>query len=299
MINNFQTILVAGGTGNLGKLIVKALIKRGAGVRVVVRPETDPKKIKTLNDFGAETVAAEMAEANDLKRACQGVSCVVSALSGLRETIIDAQTQLLDAAIAAGVPRFIPSDFSSDFTGLSTGENRNFDLRKEFHETLDKSPIRSTSIFNGAFSYVLSYNSPLFDLKNHSAGYLGTDPDWKIDFSTMENTADYTAAAALDSETPRVLRIAGFQVSPKDLAAIGEQITDRKFKLISLGSLDEFAAAIKKDRAAQPASETELFPEWQIKQYQHAMFSVRHETLDNNRYADVRWTGAKEAISNF
>lgn len=292
-----QTILVAGGTGNLGELIVKALIKRGAEVRAITRQETDPEKTEKLKELGAEVIEVDMSNAEELKKACQGASCVVSALSGLREVIVDAQTQLLDAAIAAGVPRFIPSDFAADFTRLPEGENRNFDLRKEFHKTLDKSTMVSTSIMNGAFSYILSYNSPLFDTKNHTVAYWGNDPDWKLDFSTMENTADYTAAAALDSETPRVLRIASFQVSPKDLAAIGEEVKGQQFKLVPMGSLADFAAANKKDRAAYPEGESEVFPEWQAKQYLHSMFSVHHETLDNDRYPDVEWTSAVDIVS--
>jgi hypothetical protein len=43
----------------------------------------------------------------------------VSALAGLRETIIDAQKVFLDAAVEANVQRFIPSDYSSDFTNLN------------------------------------------------------------------------------------------------------------------------------------------------------------------------------------
>lgn len=290
-------ILVAGATGNLGELIVKALIKRGAEVRAITRKESDPEKTEKLRQLGAEVVSVDMSNAEELKSACQGVSCVVSALSGLRDVIVDAQIQLLDAAIAAGVPRFIPSDFAADFTRLPEGDNRNFDLRKEFHKTLDKSPIAATSIMNGAFSYVLGYNTPLFDLKNYSVGYWGNDPDWKIDFSTMENTADYTAAAALDSETPRVLRIASFQVSPKDLATIGKEVKEEEFKLVPMGSLEDFAAANKKDRAAHPEGETEVFPDWQAKQYLHSMFSVHNETLDNDRYPDVEWTNAIDIIS--
>jgi len=292
-----QTILVAGGTGNLGELIVKALIKRGAEVRAITRKETDPEKTEKLKKLSAEVISVDMSNAEELKRACQGISCVVSALSGLHETIVDAQTQLLDAAIAAGVPRFIPSDFAVDFTRLPEGDNRNFDLRKEFHKYLDKSPIAATSIMNGAFSYVLSYNTPLFDLKNYSVGYWGNDPDWKIDFSTMDNTADYTAAAALDSETPRVLRIASFQVSPKDLAAIGEEVKKEEFKLVPMGSLEDFSAANKKDRATHPEGETEVFPDWQAKQYLHSMFSVHNETLDNDHYPDVQWTSAINVVS--
>ena len=292
-----QTILVAGGTGNLGGRIIRDLIKRGAEVRAIVRLETDSEKVEKLKKLGAEVISVDMSNAEELKRACQGISCVVSALSGLHETIVDAQTQLLDAAIAAGVPRFIPSDFAVDFTRLPEGDNRNFDLRKEFHKYLDKSPIAATSIMNGAFSYVLSYNTPLFDLKNYSVGYWGNDPDWKIDFSTMDNTADYTAAAALDSETPRVLRIASFQVSPKDLAAIGEEVKKEEFKLVPVGSLEDFAAANKKARAENPEGEKEVFPDWQGKQYLHSMFSVHNETLDNDRYPDVAWTSANDIVS--
>lgn len=292
-----RIILVAGGTGNLGELIVKGLIKRGAEVRAVTRREIDPEKTEKLKELGAEVVSVDMSNAEELKPACQGVSCVVSALSGLHDVIVDAQTHLLDAAVAAGVPRFIPSDFAADFTRLPEGDNRNFDLRKEFHRYLDKSPIASTSIMNGAFAYILGYHSPLYDPKNHTVAYWGDDPDWKLDFSTMENTADYTADAALDTETPRVLRIASFQVSPKDLAAIGEEVKGQEFKLVPMGSLEDFAAANKEVRAAHPEGEKEVFPEWQAKQYLHSMFSVHNEALDNGRYPDVEWTNAVDIIS--
>ena len=289
-------ILVAGGTGNLGERIVKALTARGVDVRVIVRRNEDPKNLEKLNKIGVEAVAADMSDAANLESACQDVSCVVSALSGLREVIVDGQTQLLNAAIAAGVPRFIPSDFAADFTRLAEGDNRNFDLRKEFHKTLDKSPIAATSIMNGAFTFILN-GSPLYDPKNHTVGYWGNDSDWKIDFSTMDDAADYTAAAALDSETPKVLRIASFQLSPNDLLKLGEQVKKEKFKLVPMGSLEDFAAANKKARADNPEGENEVFPAWQGKQYLYSMFKVHNEQLDNARYPDVEWTSAENVIS--
>lgn len=292
-----NTILVAGGTGNLGGRIVRDLIKRGAQVRAIVRPETDSEKVERVKQLGAEVVSVDMSNAEELVSACQDVSCVVSALSGLHDVIVDAQTQLLEAAIAAGVPRFIPSDFASDFTRLPEGDNRNFDLRKEFHKTLDVSPIQSTSIMNGAFADILGYGTPLYDFRNYTVGYWGENADWKMDFTTMDNTADYAAATALDSATPRILRIASFQVSPKDLAAIGGEVKGREFKLVPMGSLEDFAAANKKDRAAHPEGEKEVFPDWQAKQYMHSMFNVHNEKLDNDRYPDVEWTSAKDVLS--
>lgn len=292
-----NTILVAGGTGNLGGRIIRDLVKRGAAVRAIVRPNTEPEKTNKLKQLGAETISVEMSNRAELENACRGVSCVVSALSGLRDVIVDAQTRLLEAAIAAGVPRFVPSDFSSDFTKLAEGDNRNFDLRKDFHKVLDESPIAATSIMNGAFADILSYGTPIYDFRNYTIGYWGDRADWKMDFTTMDNTADYAAAAALDPETPRVLRIASFQVSPEDLAAIGEKVKGREFKLVPMGSLADFAAANKKARAANSEGEKEVFPAWQGKQYLHSMFSVHHEKLDNNRYADVEWTRADEVLA--
>lgn len=115
-------ILVAGGTGNLGGRIVRDLIKRGAEVRAIVRPETDSEKVEKLKQLGAEVISVDMSNADELKSSCQDVSCVVSALSGLRETIVEAQTQLLDAAIAAGVP---------SFNKYASGLNRAFNWVKD------------------------------------------------------------------------------------------------------------------------------------------------------------------------
>lgn len=93
------------------------------------------------------------------------------------------------------------------------------------------------------------------------------------------------------------MRIADFQVSPKDLAAIGSEVKGREYKLVLMGSLGDFAAANKKARAENPEGERQLFPDWQGKQYLHSMFSVHYEKLDNDRYADVEWTGAADVIS--
>ncbi len=74
---------------------------------------------------------------------------------------------------------------------------------------------------------------------------------------------------------------------------------DAKFELVCLGSLDEFAAIIRRVRAADPEGEKELFPKWQGMQYMHSMFSglAKLEPLDNDRYLDMQWTGAREVIA--
>jgi hypothetical protein len=65
----------------------------------------------------------------------------VSALNGLHDVIIGRQSRLLEAAVLARVPRFIPSDFSADFTKTQLGQNRNFDLRREFMALADRRDV--------------------------------------------------------------------------------------------------------------------------------------------------------------
>jgi hypothetical protein len=45
------------------------------------------------------------------------------------------------------VQRFIPSDYSSDFTNWKEGQNRNLDFRRKFHEYLDKTPLKQQQLF--------------------------------------------------------------------------------------------------------------------------------------------------------
>ena len=283
-------IILAGATGNLGGRIALALSKRGANVDVLLRSETsDDKKQKSLVDLGLTVRTVDMSNVSELTRVCEGADCVVSALQGLRNVVVDTQTVLLEAALAAGVARFIPSDFSTDFRLLTPGGNRNYDLRREFQQRLDAAAIKPTSIFNGVFAEVLTQKVPYLDLEKKRIGYW-EDPDWRLDFSTMDDTAAYTSAAALDPATPRALEIASFGVTPRELAKFTDEVLKTPFELVRLGSLEELNLRNKSERAADPEGENELYPPWQQSQYEDSMFSVHHDSLDNGRYPDVKWT---------
>jgi hypothetical protein len=126
---------------------------------------------------------------------------------------------LLDAAREAGVPRFIPSDYCIDLTKLPKGVNRNLDWRREFGERLDASPVQGTSVLSGMFMDLLNGPAPVVVPKISRVIYWG-DADQELDFTTVENTAAFTAEAALDAGTPRYLRVAGDVANARDLAVI-------------------------------------------------------------------------------
>jgi len=222
---------------------------------------------------------------------------VVSALQGLRDVILDAQTVLLDAAVKAGVPRFIPSDYSIDFTKLPSGENRNLDLRREFHKRLERTSIAPTTIFNGAFADMLTGQMPLILFKLHRVLYWG-NADQRMDFTTMDDTAAFTASAALDASTPRFLRIAGDQLSARQLARVTSEVTAEKFRLFRAGGLGTLGMLIKIAHTFAPGG-NQVFPAWQGMQYMRNMFDGRAklEPLDNDRYPGIRWTTARDVLS--
>jgi len=291
-----KTIAVAGATGELGKRVVHALLARGASVQALVRGTSDQTKVEALRSAGATIVVLDDLPAT--ARIMAGTVCLVSTLAGLRENIVEAQSALLDSAITAGVPRFIPSDFSADFTKLSPGENRNLDLRREFHGRLDSANIQATSILNGMFADILpTPYSPFFDFKARRVNYWGS-PDQKLDFTTMDDTAAFTAAAALDETTPKVLRIAGDQISAREMAAAASAATDSTFSLFRLGTIDELGDKIVQARKADPTAESNVYAPFQLMQYTHNMASGRAklDTVDNGRYADLTWTRVEDLL---
>jgi nucleoside-diphosphate-sugar epimerase len=294
---NDPTIAVAGATGNLGGRITIALLRRGASVTALVRHGTARDKLERLKGSGATVTSVELSSISEVASACSGASCVVSALAGLRDVIVEKQTALLDAAVQAGVPRFFPSDYSIDFTKFPPGENRNLDLRREFHERLDMAPISATTIFTGAFAEMLAAQMPLILFRLKRVLYWG-DADQRMDFTTMDDTAAFTASAALDQSTPRFLRIAGDQLSARELATVASEVTGKKFRLFRAGGLGMLGALIRIARTVAPGKR-ELYPAWQGMQYMRNMFDGRAKLhpLDNDRYPAIGWTTARDVLA--
>lgn len=288
-----KIIVVAGATGNLGGKIVHALLAKGAEVRAIVRLETDLEKIKTLEAKGVSVFQVNMLNQSEIAKHCIGAHCVVSALAGLKETIIDAQKILVDVAVEAKVPRFIPSDYASDFTNLIEGQNRNLDFRRAFHQYLETLPIQVTTVFNGPFMDLLTTDMPLILFKKQRILCWGS-PNQLIEFTTTPNVAEFTANAALDEETPRFLRIAGDRLSCNDFVQLLTELTGKQYKLFRPGGIGLLNFVIKMTRFFSP-SKKELYPAWQGMQYMRDMMEGRiiFQDYDNDRYSTIKWTSVK------
>lgn len=100
-------ILIAGGTGTLGRLLVERFTARGIAVRVLTR---DVARARTHMPSGVEVVAGDVRDAATLAVACAGVDTVISAVQGFvgsggvspASVDRDGNLHLIDAAKAVG-----------------------------------------------------------------------------------------------------------------------------------------------------------------------------------------------------
>jgi uncharacterized protein YbjT (DUF2867 family) len=104
-------IAVAGGSGRLGREVVRRLLERGARVRVLSR---EPEAARAKLPSEVDVVRADLTVAASLPAALSGVETVVSAVTGFGiggqgTAAVDERgnQSLMDAAQAAGVRRFV------------------------------------------------------------------------------------------------------------------------------------------------------------------------------------------------
>lgn len=292
-----STVLVAGATGDLGRRIVRELLGLDAQVRVLTRPGSSSADDLFGGDERVEVVAAAYSDHAALTAALAGADVVVSAVSGTRPVIVDAQRALLRAAVAAGVPRFVPSDYSADYRRISPGSNRNFELRRELAAEVDAAPVRATSVLNGMFAELLLDEAPMI-LFGRRRVLFWSSADQVLDFTTKDDVARATALTALDDDAPRVLEIAGSSISARDLAQTLSELTGTPFRLQWAGTTRTLSAMAAVGRRLSRGPE-ETFPAWQGMQYFVSMFSgeaqLRH--VDNDRFGPHDWTTVRDVLA--
>ena len=117
--------LVVGATGMVGGEICKRLAAQGKTVRALVRPTSDPTKVRQLKALGVETVQGDLRNRTSLEAACRGVDVVMTTASSMpfsykpgendiRSTDLEGEMGLIDAAKAAKVRHFIYTSFSGN-----------------------------------------------------------------------------------------------------------------------------------------------------------------------------------------
>lgn len=299
---NDKLIVIAGGAGKLGRLLVHALLEHdNVRVRVLVR---DPRKPDVAGMAGArvELSAFDAVGASDAARedAVRGAFAVVSTLQGGPDVIVDAQLALLVAARDAGARRFIPSDYSYNFFTLPEGVNLNSDWRRTLATRAAAETTASFEVVHlmqGIFTdrYVLGFLGML-DGDRAVVRYWG-DGATPIDWTTWEDTARFTAAAALDDRAvPERLFVRGDRMDVRTFAKTWETARGRAVTLERLGSLEELAAETKRRLAATP----ENMYAWLPLMYAQGMYggqALLGDEIHNARYPHIQPETVAQAIA--
>jgi len=291
-------ILVAGASGMLGQKILSALAKKPQVSAIALIRKRDGLPAATASAFtalekeGVNFVIGDVSDKQSLVKASQGVDVVVSSLSGGEDVVVNGQLNLLEAAKSSRVRRFIPSDFSLNYFTLRLGQHAFLDFRLRVAKEVQNSGLEYTHILNGCFTDVLF--SPflgLYDAKGQSLTYWG-DGEQKFDITTQEDTARYTAEAAVDPKAVGVFAVAGDTVSVKDVARIYGEVKGIQLKLINKGPTQDLANWIEAEKAKSPYNPMPYI----AKQYLLPMLDGRgklHDTV-NAKYPHIKPTSLKQ-----
>lgn len=105
-----SSILVIGGTGTLGRQIVRKAIDEGYDVRCIVRPRPIPADF--LRDWGATTVQADLSDPTSIPATLVGVHTIIDCATARPEESVgtidwEGKKALIQCAQAMGISRYV------------------------------------------------------------------------------------------------------------------------------------------------------------------------------------------------
>ena len=139
-------------TGAIGPPIIHALNAAGFRVQALTR-----RRQTTAIHDKVTIVEVNYSDSNALRRALRHQDAVVSCLGDV-PAAVQAQESLLKASLAAGVKRFVPSEFGSDTTNRHVISYPFFKAKVEHQRRL-----RQAARTHGDFSYTLLITGPFLD----------------------------------------------------------------------------------------------------------------------------------------
>ncbi|GAA4650951.1 hypothetical protein GCM10023116_32340 [Kistimonas scapharcae] len=151
-----QRVAVIGATGQVGLPLTINLLLQGHEVTLLARARNRLKndKLQILLQYGAHlTELSDMSDVTAMANALSGIETLICAVPGSKAIITQSEPLWLEAAIAAGVKRFVPSEFGAHTRAIQMGEGEVFDNKKRLHDKL----------FNADIGWTLFYNGGIFD----------------------------------------------------------------------------------------------------------------------------------------
>lgn len=230
-------ILVVGATGLLGGEICRQLSAAGHAVRALVRQTSDEGRVDNLRVLGAELVRGDLKDRASLDAACAGAEVVITTASTTLsrqpgDTIAsvdqDGQLQLIEAAKASGVSRFVYVSYSANHAiecALTTA-------KRTVEQALRDSGLTYTIVRPSYFMEVWLSPALGFDAGNARARIYGAGRA-PISFISLKDVARFVVRS-LTTPAARnaTIEVGGPEaLSPLDVVQTFERSTGRTFEL--------------------------------------------------------------------
>jgi uncharacterized protein YbjT (DUF2867 family) len=215
---------------------VSLLLKEGAEVRCLVRPDADDSALRGL---GVDVVRGDLTDPTSLPAACKGVATVVATatviarrLAGARKPTLqdvdhDGMLALIEVAESAGVERFVYVSYPGVDAGVTP-----LDRAKRANERrLSTSTMRTAIIRSDAFQEVHLGPLARFDIAAGKVAIIGRG-DTPQRWVGTDDVAALVAAVATEADAPRLITVGGPEAMSKNEAvAIVEKETGRRMKV--------------------------------------------------------------------
>ncbi|KAH7576426.1 hypothetical protein JRO89_XS01G0061600 [Xanthoceras sorbifolium] len=247
-------VLIVGGTGYIGRRIVKESLAEGHITYVLQRPEIglDIEKLQMLLSFkkqGARLVEASFSDHRSLVEAVKLVDVVICTMSGVH---FRSHNILLQLKLVSGYIRFLPSEFGMDPARMGDAIEPGrvtFDEKMVVRRAIEDSKIPFTYVCGCCFAaYFVPNLSQLATLTPPKDKlFIYGDGNAKAVFMDEDDIATYTVKAINDPRTLNktvYLRPPENVLSQTQLVDIWEKLSGKNLEKISI-SKEDFLASMK------------------------------------------------------
>ena len=277
--SNKISILIVGGTGKLGSLIAKhCLSKSNLCVHILSKnPEENKDLCQLVTQNGGKCLRVDITDIDKIRGCTKGIHTVIYAIPIEDKAMVDGQLAILNDAIENGVKRFIPSDFSFDYSKIQEDEHPVIGNNIRFRRELEKSSVKGLFIHNGYFT-------EKFFLHHQNGVTYWESMDQKVAFIAYEDVARYVAAALAKPDKIGDLRIAADQITIREACGIYDVIRGTNIQLQTLGNLADLYKAIGKANAKGETKKALIL------NYQIFVSDGRGalDSLDNDEFPEIK-----------
>lgn len=246
-MSTIKNVTLVGASGRVGKFALEKLLASNQfSVQVLQRTGSSSTYAPTV-----KVVEADFEDTQSLVSALVGQDAVVSTIG---EDGIMSQKPLIDAAITAGVKRFLPSDFGSNMSNPNTRKLPVFkekviieDYLIEKSKTTD---LTYTFVYNGGFTDFAIQNKVIMDFSEYKPTiFNGGDSKFSCTSLPTVGEAVVGVLSRLAETRNRAVYVSESFISQNQLLALAKSVApdkpwapvDADLNAVFAGALERFA----------------------------------------------------------